>query len=367
MEFQTLYKRNATGTINQWTIKTQGNEFWTEYGQVGGQIVVTETVKCYGKNKGKINETSDEEQAIKEAESVWKLKQKSENFVTSIDDVDKLAFNPPMLAKVYDKNYTNDIKYIQPKLDGIRSNMHFSNGLVQAISRRNNEFYSTRHIQGALKELLSQFPSVHLDGELYNHVLHNDFNKIVSVVKKQKLTSSDVGNCLKYVRYSVYDMWDDENLTMTFSERSEWLKTHLNGIQYVDIVPTFEVSSAEEVDAYFHQFVQDGYEGAILRKDASYEHKRSKNLLKYKEFDDAEFEILDVCQGKKENQAEYCWVDLKNGNKCKATLSFNDEECKHFLENKDEYIGQLATVRFFGWTQDGSLRFPVIKVIRNYE
>lgn len=368
MQYNTLYKRNVNGSINQWTVFVEGNTYWVEYGQVGGIITKGEIIETKGKNVGKKNETTAEKQALNEAFSLWKIKKKSNNCVENIEDVDKLVFNPPMLAKVYDKKYTEDIKFIQPKLDGIRCNTHFNGNIVEAISRRNNPFYSTRHIQGALKELLSKYPTIHLDGELYNHELHNDFNKIVSIVKKEKLNSEDINNCLKYVRYSVYDMWDDERPTMTFSERSEWIKSHLKGIEFIDIVPTFEIHSQEEIDYNFRTFIKDGYEGAIIRKDAPYEHKRSKHLLKYKEFMDDEFPILDICEGKKKGQAEYCWIDLKNGETCKATLAFSDNECISILNEKEKYIGNLATVRFFGWTEDKRLRFPVVKIMnRDYE
>ena len=44
-----------------------------------------------------------------------------------------------------------------------------------------------------------------------------------------------------------------------------------------------------------------------------------------------------------------------------------DEECKEMLENKDKYIGKLASVKYFGYTNDGKLRFPIFKSVRNYE
>jgi DNA ligase-1 len=137
----------------------------------------------------------------------------------------------------------------------------------------------------------------------------------------------------------------------------------------VVVVPTFEVNSREEVDKYFDMFRKDGYEGAIIRTDAPYEHKRSKNLLKYKEFQDDEFEIVDVNIGKNQTIAESFTIRLKNDKLCNATLAFPDEVCKEILENKENYIGKMATVCYFGITNDGLLRFPVVKAIdrQSYE
>lgn len=337
------------------------------FGQVGGVIQKSDKIFVEPKNIGKKNETTIQEQAVKEAESIWKKKIKSENFVTNIDDVDKKAFNPPMLAHVYDGNYTEDLKYIQPKLDGIRCNMHFENDSVIALSRKNNPFYTVEHIKQSLYQILKDNPSIHLDGELYNHELHDDFNKVVSLVKKEKLKDSDKQEILKYVRYNIYDLWDDNNPNLTFTERNELINHLLQNVPYVDIVETHKIIDSEFINDAFTKFVFNGYEGAILRKDTPYEHKRSKNLLKYKEFMDDEFEILDICEGFIKGKAEYAWVKLNDEKQCKATLAFTNEKCKEMLFNKNELIGKKASVRFFGYTEDGKLRFPVFKAIRDYE
>jgi DNA ligase-1 len=181
------------------------------------------------------------------------------------------------------------------------------------------------------------------------------------------LSEQDASEVVKYIRYNIYDLWDDANPDMCFSERNELINTLFNNVPFVDIVPTSEVDSDDSVEHYFEYFTALGYEGLILRKDAAYEHKRSKNLLKYKKFMDAEFEILDICEGKIKGYAEYAWVLLDNKLTCKATFSFTDEKCIDILQRKDELIGKQATVEFFGYTSDGKLRFPILKSIRDYE
>lgn len=363
----TLYKRNVNGSINQWTVCCEENKYWTEYGQVGGVLTKSDVVVAQPKSIGKSNETSAEEQALKEVQSLISFKLKSENYVHNIEDVDVITFQPPMLAKVYDEHYTKEIEFIQPKLDGIRCNMHYRNGEVEAISRKNNPFYTVEHIKRSLEEVLKTNPSIHLDGELYNHLLHDSFNSIVSLVKKQKINEEQEKRIVSLVRYNVYDLWDDNNPNMTFEERFNLIDRLLTNIPNVDIVHTISVEDEEEVEKYFRYFVSNGYEGAILRTNGKYEHKRSKNLLKYKKFDDDEFEILDICEGKIKDVGEYAIVLLRDGQTCKATLGFSDDICNEMLANKENYIGKLATVRFFGYTEDKKLRFPVLKAIRNYE
>lgn len=364
---KTLYKRNVNGTINQWSIIVEDDGYWTEYGQVGGVITKSEKVFVEAKNIGRSNETTISEQSLKEATSIWKKKKKSDNFVENIEDIDKKTFNPPMLAHTYEGEYSSKIKFIQPKLDGIRCNMHLENGEVVALSRTNHPFYSVGHIKNEVKCILETHPSLHLDGELYNHELHDDFNKIVSLVKKEKISEENLDEIVKYVRYNIYDIWDDDNPTLTFSERNGLIRELFQDIPFVDIVPTYPVTSEADVEQGWKIFTDDLYEGAILRADAQYEHKRSKNLLKYKKFDEEEFEILDICEGKIKGHAEYAVIDLRNGQTCKATLSMTNEECKNILNRRDELVGQFASVKFFGYTNDGKLRFPIFKSVRNYE
>lgn len=367
MILKTLFKRNVNGTINQWSICVEDNSYWTEFGLIDGVITASDKVFTEGKNLGKKNETSAEEQALKDASALFKKKIKSENFVEDITKVDEIAFQPPMLAKVYEEKYTLDIKYCQPKLDGIRCNISIKDGEVIAISRKNNPFYTVEHIKNSLREILQNHPSLHLDGELYNHLLHDDFNKVVSLVKKEHLSDEDKEEVIKYIRYNIYDLWDDNAPNMSFSERNVLINELFQNIPYIDIVPTMEVSSDEDVEGCFDHFTSDGYEGLILRKDAPYEHKRSKNLLKYKKFMDDEFEILDICEGKIKGYAEYAYIKLHDGQICKATLSYSDDECANILNKKHLLIGKLATVEFFGYTNDSKLRFPILKSIRDYE
>jgi len=371
MELPSLYKTTATGAINRWTIFIENNYYWTEFGKIDGILQTSDRTYCEAKNIGRSNETTMEQQAILEATSIWRKKQDREGFVLSLDELDKPKFEPPMLAKKFDGNYKKEMKFIQPKLDGIRCNMSFDldSNRVVSLSRHNMEFDTTKHIENELKDFLEEFSHVHLDGELYNHDLHDDFNKIVSLVRKKKLTNKDKEEIESNVKYYVYDAWFDGQEDMSFSARSKFIKDNLSNLENVVVVPTFEVNSREEVDRYFDMFRSDGYEGAIIRTDAPYEHKRSKNLLKYKEFLDDEFEILDVNIGKNQTIAESVTIKLKNDKVCNATLAFPDDKCKEILENKENYIGKLATVCYFGETNDGLLRFPVVKAIdrQSYE
>lgn len=376
--FPTLYKRNSNGSIQQWTVYYENDRYWTVYGQVNGKLVTTEPTIVTPKNVGKKHETTVEEQAEKEAKACFTLKQKSENYVQDIEKIDELTFQPPMLAKDY-HDFVNKIKFpllTQPKLDGIRCNIINNKG----ISRRGNEFQTVGRIVENLKDFMKEYPTITLDGELYCDKYNNDFNAITSLVKKQKPTEEELKEIHSIIEYHIYDMWDEENPDMIFTERSKFIKEKLSNIPFIKIVPTYEVNNQEEMDKYFEKFVEDGYEGQMLRLDTPYEHKRSKNLLKRKEFIDEEFVVVDISEGvgNKAGMAAFAYLqDKRSPQIFKSNIKGNWAFCKDLLINKNQYIGKEATIKYFQLTPktinpDGSIkggvpRFGYLMSFRDYE
>ena len=73
---QTLYKRDTTGKIREWTIEYSGPVnpgIRTISGIKGGKLVTSEWNESFAKNVGRANATTAFEQAQKEAEAKWKL------------------------------------------------------------------------------------------------------------------------------------------------------------------------------------------------------------------------------------------------------------------------------------------------------
>ena len=91
----------------------------------------------------------------------------------------------PMLAyPVSNKpiNWQLQRVYIQPKLDGVRCVIQYDNSTVTAYSRTGKEWKNIQHILDELLPFFKKHPDVVLDGELYNHDLRDDFEKIISLV-----------------------------------------------------------------------------------------------------------------------------------------------------------------------------------------
>ena len=126
MKLPILYKRTSTGKIQEWEISTKGNKIIVVQGQLEGKKqLYVETINK-GKNIGKANETTPEQQAQAEAKSKWEHKHNKDYHLTIEECNTKVKIANkggylPMLAQSYKKHAERHLKYpcyIQPKLDG---------------------------------------------------------------------------------------------------------------------------------------------------------------------------------------------------------------------------------------------------------
>jgi len=355
MKLNTLYKRAVNNKINEWTVETKDNCFRTISGYNDGVKTTSEWTCCNGKNIGKKNETTPEQQAILEAQAMWDKKIESGCY-ESISDIDKPKFFNPMLAHKFE-DYKDKIKYpvySQPKLDGIRCIVR-ADGMW---SRNGKKIISSPHIHESLKPLFEVNPDLIFDGELYADKFANDFNAICSLVKKTKPTSEDLKKSKEQIQYHIYDL---PSCSGVFSERHSILNK-MSLPKCCELVRTSHVHSAEWVDKWYSDYVSEGYEGLMLRLDSKYESKRSKSLLKYKSFIDEEYTILDVVEGlgNKAGMVGSFVFKSKTGYIFNSSPKYNWEECKELWKQRQELIGKSATVKYFNLTPDGVPRFPYV-------
>ena len=362
MEFKKLYKRSTTGKISEWQIFVEGNAFWTVSGFSDGLKVTSDKTICEGKSYN-----SSEEQVLKQATAIHKKKMELGAF-ENVNDIDKPVYFSPMLAKDYN-DYKDKIKFpisSQPKLDGVRCVVN-SKGM---FSRNGKEIISAPHIFESLKPIFDTYPDLVLDGELYCDKLANDFNKIISCVRKTKPTQEDLEESEKYIEYWIYDYVDTND--MMFSHRTQALKSvyDVNEYKYIQLVPTYTLNNNQEIQKQFDEYMSQGYEGQILRvPDSFYENKRSKSLLKHKDMVTEEFIILSVNEGigKLSNKVGTISIKTKDGVEVDSSVNGSHEFLADLWNRRDELIGKEATVRYFGYTTDGSLRFPKVIDISRWE
>jgi len=272
----------------------------------------------------------------------------------------------PMLAhKVGKKEIDWSAKnFIQPKLDGVRC-IFTKDG---AYSRTGKEFKNVAHIEEDLEDFFAAFPTAALDGELYNHDLKHDFEKIISLVRKQKPTEDDRSEASNLVQYHVYDTpW----LNVTYEDRYNWLRTQLPIAKSMTLIANTTVDSMAEAKMLHDVHLAQGYEGSMLRTNGLYEQKRSYNLQKFKDFHDTEATITGYEEGKGKRQGtlgKFLMTDdegIQFG--CPPGKGYTYKDLANMLLNIHDYIGQRATFTYFQRTQAGSYRHPLFKTLRNYE
>ena len=282
----------------------------------------------------------------------------------------------PMLAHKFDNKRVDWSKpvFIQPKLDGIRCIMK-SDG---CYSRNGKKFMNVQHLYTkTIKELFKQNPLLVLDGELYNHDLRDNFEKIVSLVRKQKPTPDDRKEARKLIQYHVYDycMAVNNKLNLLESDMNRYEKrmhqlvcTDMYG-KHIRYVPARGVHSLDKAKEIHNDFLQQGYEGSILRLDGPYKCGRSYDLMKFKDFSDTEATIVSWVEGKGKRRGtigKFIAVD-SDGIRFGMPVMDNFKYLQKNFKNMQDYVGKIATFTYFERTKAGSYRHPLFKTIRNYE
>ena len=364
MKLPTIYKKTKTGKVQEWTIEVKGNQYRTISGQTDGEKITNNWSDCDIKNAGRANATTPEEQAIKEAEAKRKKKLES-GYFEKIEDINKVQYFEPMLAQKYEDHEINYPVYSQPKLDGIRC-IVTKDGM---FSRNGKKIISAPHIRQHLDLFFKDYPNAILDGELYCDKFANDFNKICSLVKRTKPTDEELEESADSIQYWVYDapkigLLNEKDL---FYERYEAVSNALTKRKYTSIVvvTTLKVNKEQELTQAYEMYMEHGYEGQMVRLNKNYENKRSKYLLKRKEFMDAEFDILDVVEGEgnRKGTAGYMVFNNKDGRRFKSNIKGDFEYLTKLLKDKNKIIGKKATIKFFNYTPDEVPRFPYVIAI----
>jgi ATP-dependent DNA ligase len=390
--FDILYGKSKDNKTKSWKISveqyTDYSEIVTLYGY--NRKIETRRRVSSGKNLNKANATTHFQQAVLEASSKWTKKKDIEKYSpikpneheTDTLNIDKLNINDttnttnlicfPMLAQDFSKHKKKVIYpcFIQPKLDGYR--MIYNTTSQTITTRQGKEFSIVKQSSKLYKELCSLPSGYILDGELYVH--NNSFETLGVLRKTKNLTKEELAN-LDKIEYHVYDIIDTK---LTYNNRKTFLHTLIDKkFGMIKPVTTIEVTSEDEITNYHQQIVNvDGYEGTMIRNyNGMYKEKyRSFDLLKYKDFQDDEFKIIDYTLEKDTSGADenlIVWIIKINENiECKVRPKGSKEERKELykkcVENFDQFKGRNLWTKFFCRTADGSLRFPSSKT-NSYE
>lgn len=374
MRTRMLYKRTAGGKVQQWCMEIEGSRYRTISGQTDGEQVTSQWTQAKPKNGSRANATSAKEQAVAEVKSHFAKKIKA-GYSETIEAAETDTRFKVMLAEKY-KDYKDsnvaerfaqgELVSVQPKLDGVRC-VARRDGLW---SRNNTKIVSCPHIEEVLVPFFAEFPEAILDGELYNHELRHDFDSLISILRKTSgLTDADLALSAKMAQYHVYDAagtWDGEDVAaMNFPVRAARV---LDVVAFLDVpfivaVPVVSCFTFDKIDFLYELYLEEGYEGQMVRTAEPYRiGARSKDLLKRKEFVDAEYEVVDIVEGEgnRSGVAGYAVLKLPDGRLFNSNLKGGMAHYRFLLQNKHHFIGGQATVTYTNLTPKGVPRFPRI-------
>ncbi len=382
--FPKLYQLNNNQKIYEWSIRIElsSNETYdiiTEHGEKDGNMV------RHMKNidKGKASRTVLE-QAILDAESKWKNKKEKDLYNESVEvttnNTESRTIVRPMLANTFSfEAYKTNGRgfrisfpaYVQRKYDGIRCISYIKNGEVVLESRKGIPFQNFIRLREQLKSVLSTLPdTMYLDGELYTDEI--DFETLSGLVRltTKKASQEDLDK-VERIQYHIYDYVDTSDLSLVYERRKNTLEDLIRRNQHMNLlrgVMTENVNNLEEIKTKHDQYVQEGYEGLMVRdKQGPYEvQKRSKYLQKYKEFMEEEFKIVGFHDGTGDEKNCVLWDCITNDGTLFEVRPRGTKESRMKLYTEgDKYINKFLTVIFQEYTNRGIPRFPVGKGIRD--
>lgn len=366
MKHPILFHRAKGGELRQWQVWTEGPDIVTSYGTVGGKLQQSRKAAS-AKNIGRSNETSPDEQAEAEAKSLWQYKIDRKYSATQKEAKEPL--NLPMLAHSFEGTKKSKFKFpadAQPKLDGVRCIASRDQDGTISLTSRQGKQWDIPHISKALNRWLPN--NVTLDGEIYIH--GESCQRITSLAKSANPGGKSFKPESEALEYHVYDVpviegddslpWEDRRVVLN----------DIRGGGHQITVPTFRVKQEKDLWDIHGEFIADGYEGAILRADHGQYlwGYRSSELLKVKEFEDGEFEVVGARDGIGKMAGHIVWVCTNDYNEStfECTMKVTMAERRRMYKERTKYIGKLLTVRFFDRTDGALPRFPVGIVFRDH-
>jgi DNA ligase 1 len=366
-----LYARDSKGRIKIWSIETQLNSddtgtYTVSHGLVAGKRQSSPKTITVGKNLGKANETSPFDQACSEAQSKWN-KQIDKGYVEDINSIplaNEVPLFLPMLAHKWEERgkHITFPAFIQPKLDGFRCVSGRRDGTdVVLWSRRRKLFAAPDKIIAELDTIIPNDGC--LDGELYRHDWRSpsnepDFQRIASATKKRRADTD-------LLEYHVYDRPVPEQPELSFYERfykPAFEEGTLVGTERVKIVPTYKIDTPEEMMDFFEEWTSGKlpYEGLMIRNfEGAYTYdSRSNDLLKVKDFQEEEFEIIGGKEGTGKDAGTVIFIlQTSDGKEFESRPTGTHEQRAEYYTNLDQYVGKLLRVRFNGLSNSGIPRF----------
>ena len=381
-EYAPIYGKDKSGKTRIWkstVFSVNGSDraiAVIQHGVYQGKLQIDTREYAEGKNKGKKNETTPLEQCVAETEKKRRDKIEkesySETFGAVLEECSSQRKIFPMLANKYEPGSGAKKRqgivypcFVQPKLDGLRCVVYLDTASRLPVyqSRTGGIFTALKHLDKSILSIFQQNPKIILDGELYTKEI--PFEELAGIIKKKTLSEEDQ-NRIQCVQYHVYDIVDTES---KYSDRYQSLQNILGSAsRQIQNVPTHLVASVAEFREKFGEFVEAGYEGIMLRNvDGLYrENYRSNDLLKYKEFFESEYPIMDYKEATGRDTGTVIWeCETPEGRRFSVRPRGTLELRKRWFQDAKSIVGKQLTVIYQELSEMGVPRFPVGKAIRD--
>jgi ATP-dependent DNA ligase len=310
------------------------------------------------KNVGKSNETSQADQAYKEAVSAYTKKIK-DGFYRHNQDTPVQRFEPMLCHAYKDDLFESHERFImQPKLDGVRCLTKIEKGSISCSSRNDNPF---PELTERISKLINygKLETVILDGEIISPT--NYLEDSISIVRGAN----------KPMLYVLYDLYDPSRPDLPYTDRLAMLTSLVNFFNVAEIQLIESITDRfDTADHYLSMFISQNYEGLILRHaDLVYQQgKRPPGLIKYKRVITDEYTILDVLDGKGNRAGLASSIRcVDNGNEFFAGINKDNDYCRNMLTHKNDFIGKAATIQYFDRTKYNVPKFAKFVSVRDYE
>jgi len=284
------------------------------------------------------------------------------------------------LANAYDEKIATKVKwsdgyFVSRKLDGVRCITIIDvDGEIKFFSRAGNEFLTLDALKPSIQKL--RLTNMVIDGEvcMVNANGDEDFRGIIKEIKRKDHT-------IKNPFYFMFDLLTLEDFsrkesTSILGDRLTKLKGMAEyGDKFISVLPQY-IANDSVFEDLMAQSKEGGWEGLMIRKNSTYQGKRSNDILKVKAFKDAEYIVVDlenainrvIVNGKEVEELMLKNIIIEHkGSRVQVGSGFSHEQKRYYFENPNEILGKQVVVQYFEETKNDrgtiSLRFPVIKAI----
>jgi DNA ligase-1 len=393
-EYPPIFGKDKTGKTRVWKASVFSSQDSNkgiaviQHGILDGKLQVDTREYTEGKNIGKKNETTPLQQCMQEVEKKRKDKIEKEGYCETLINTETPDLSAtttaasashylperkifPMLANKYEPAAASKKRkgivfpcFVQPKLDGLRCVVYL-NGTGRPVyqSRTGGYFAVLEHLDTSVQDILSKHPNMILDGELYTTEI--PFEELAGIIKKKTLTEADKQK-IQCVQYHVYDVVIPE---IPFRERLSIIQQIIAGDRGgVKLVATYLTNTPTEFNEKFGEYVAQGYEGIMLRNTEGLyqENYRSNDLMKYKEFFEAEYPIVDFKEATGRDAGTVIWeCETPEGRRFSVRPRGTQEARREWFCKGGSLVGKQLTVIYQELSEMGVPRFPVGKAIRD--